>query len=473
MAVQIRNLDFIRQLSSEDLPGFGAKLYEALSDIAQQSDNHAQQTNANLQGAPLPPPAINNIAVSAQNGHFSVQIQDNGEIYRGVQYYVEHSDSPNFTNPQVIHLGDSRNHTVFLGDVTRYFRAYSSYASSPPSAPAYLGGSVPTPVTGGGPVGGPDFQESQGSGTGPAGAGLQGPGVAPFRSLTGAPPIRGNPSGSGASGGGAGGLTLIPQSSGAPSGFSASPGSGFGSSYRVLEDTHVNRLANYPAANYSVGQQFFETNDTLTDRQSLYVVQQISSVKYWVYVSGLYVASFASMPSDLGMKDVGFQFRDTTYLHRWRWSGSAWALDGESSQQMVLAGSAPAGGVWYPCDGGTYTCVTATGGTVSIVTQDLTQVAALMGGGYSTTLHPATSPTWDPAATTDTTSIAGHTHPVTQTGFTLSAGATLVDTADPTSLNSVTAHAHNLTDAFAVINPPSDAAGGLPKYYKTSWWLRA
>lgn len=185
MANAIRNLDYLKSL-----PDFGAKLYEALSDLASQINTHAMQTNANPQGATIAPPRIAGVVATAQNGHFSIQITDNGKIYRGIQYYVEHADNPSFTNPQVIHLGDARNHYIFLGSVTRYFRAYSSYASSAPSAPAYHGGATPVAVVGGGTVGGPVFQSSQGSGTGAPGAGLQGPGVAAFRSTTGVPPVR-------------------------------------------------------------------------------------------------------------------------------------------------------------------------------------------------------------------------------------------------------------------------------------------
>lgn len=173
------------------LRGENPRLYEIISAMTQQHSNLAQQVNGNSTGQPLPPPTVNNLTVTAQNGHFSAAIQDNGSIFRGVNYFLEHSDSPNFTNPQTIHLGDTRNHTVFLGNVTRYFRAYSSYASSAPSSPVYHGSATrPLAVTGGGLIGGPSFSASQGSGTGSPGQGLQGPGRIPFRSTTGVPPTR-------------------------------------------------------------------------------------------------------------------------------------------------------------------------------------------------------------------------------------------------------------------------------------------
>lgn len=187
----IRNLEWLRTLSSEQFPGLGARLYEALSDLNQQHVTLAQQVNGSGQGQPGPPPAVNSLKVTGQNGHFDIKIQDGNPIYRDVHYYVEHADNPHFSNPTTIHLGHSRDHNIFLGNVTRYWRAYSAYASSPPGPPAYHGGATsPSPVSGGGQVGGPEFQLSQGSGTGQPGQGLQGPGVIPFRSASGAPPKR-------------------------------------------------------------------------------------------------------------------------------------------------------------------------------------------------------------------------------------------------------------------------------------------
>lgn len=182
----VRNLNWIR-----NIPGFGGRLYEAMKDFDTEVANVAQQVNGNRKGQPLAPPAIGGLKVTGQNGHFSIAIQDSSPIFRGVNYFLEHADNPHFTNPHVIDLGASRNHTFFLGNVTRYFRAYSSYGTSAPGDPAYFGSeSSPTPVTGGGSTGGPLFTNSEGSGTSLAGAGLNGPGIAPYRSATGLPPTR-------------------------------------------------------------------------------------------------------------------------------------------------------------------------------------------------------------------------------------------------------------------------------------------
>lgn len=189
--MDIPNLDYIRALKSADFPDLGPKLYEALHAISQQAKNIQQQTNTAADGKPLPPPPINGFNVTGQNGHFNLQIQDANQIYRGVQYYAEYDTSPHFSNPQIIHLGDTRNHNVFLGNGTYYWRAYSSYAGTGPSKAVYHGtGAQPTPVVGGGSIGTPALQDSQGSGTGTPGQGLTGPGLVPFRSDNGAPPKR-------------------------------------------------------------------------------------------------------------------------------------------------------------------------------------------------------------------------------------------------------------------------------------------
>lgn len=180
----VRNLEYLR---SKD-----PRLFEALQDIIKNHANLAQQVNGNSSGQPLPPPSVGGMLVQAQNGHFQISIQDSGQIYRGIQYHVEHADNPHFINSHTVHLGPRRNENLFLGNTTRYFRAYSSYDSSPPSAPVYHGSQVqPIAVSGGGSVGPPDFLPSEGSGTGQPGQGLSGPGPVPFRSPNGVPPIRG------------------------------------------------------------------------------------------------------------------------------------------------------------------------------------------------------------------------------------------------------------------------------------------
>ena len=182
MPLSLRNLDYIR---SKD-----PRLAETFKDLAEQFATLESQVNGSATGEPKAPPAINSLVVTAQNGHFSAAISDNNQsLYRGVGYFLEHADNPNFTDPQIIHLGTTRNWNGFLGNVTRFWRAYSAYPGSPSSAPAYHGGNaIPQPVSGGGTVPGAVFQPSQGSGTGAQGVGLSGFGPVPYRGVK--PPIR-------------------------------------------------------------------------------------------------------------------------------------------------------------------------------------------------------------------------------------------------------------------------------------------
>lgn len=170
------NLPYIRRI-----PIIGARLYEALNAVQTQSQATEQQTNANPSGQPAPPPAINGVHVSTgPGGEFQIAITDNGQVARGVNYWVEHADDPSFTNPHVIDLGQSRNHSVYLGSQSLYWRAYSSYIASGASPAAYHGDAAqPLPVTGG-VVGA--RAPSMGAGTGAPAQGLHGPGPVPMRS---------------------------------------------------------------------------------------------------------------------------------------------------------------------------------------------------------------------------------------------------------------------------------------------------
>lgn len=190
MPLDLKNLADIRQATGWN-PDIAAKLAELIQSMGTGVNNLEQQTNGNTQGAPQPPGAINELTVNGANGHYAVAIKDENPIYRGISYFVEHDTDPNFSNPQIEEIGASRNKSLFLGEGQRYFRAYSSYRNSAPSPAVYHGSqATPLPVIGGGSVGPPPAATSQGSGTGAAGAGLQGPGKVPFRSDTGVPPTR-------------------------------------------------------------------------------------------------------------------------------------------------------------------------------------------------------------------------------------------------------------------------------------------
>lgn len=192
MPLNLKNLEYIKALSFKEAPDFGLKLGELLISMAQGVNNIEQQTNSSATDAPQAPPAINALTVKASSGHFDIQINHEGaQFYRGVQYFLEHDSSPQFSAPHIVDLGTSRNASMFLGDTTRYFRAYAAYPGSKPGPIIYHGTQgQPQAVRGGGNVPGAHFGDSQGSGTGTAGQGHSGPGPVPYRTSTGRPPTR-------------------------------------------------------------------------------------------------------------------------------------------------------------------------------------------------------------------------------------------------------------------------------------------
>ena len=50
MAINVRNLDYIRSLTSEQLPGIGARLHETLTDLLTAVGNLESQVNGNASG---------------------------------------------------------------------------------------------------------------------------------------------------------------------------------------------------------------------------------------------------------------------------------------------------------------------------------------------------------------------------------------------------------------------------------------
>lgn len=187
MPLDIKNLATIRS-AQEWTPSLAAQFAEALQSIALAHNNVESQVNGNATGGPQPPPKIDAVSVTGQNGFLHVAVHHDASFFRGIRYYVEHADNPQFTDPQVVALHDVRNVTIPVSG-TRYVRAYSAYSGSAPSEPVYHGSvAQPTPVVAGGI--GPALLPSQGSGTGQPGVGLQGPGKEPFRPVAGAPPTR-------------------------------------------------------------------------------------------------------------------------------------------------------------------------------------------------------------------------------------------------------------------------------------------
>lgn len=164
--LNLKNLEFLRSRDPR------------LGETLEQLQNHINRLGlaAGVDGTGLlPAPArIGAVSVTGQNGHFSVAIMDKSPVTRAINYFIEHDTDPNFTNPTVIHNGTSRNANIFLGNAILHFRAYSMYQGSTNASEPVTFGTPAVPVNGGGAVGAPAFQTSQGSGTASGEQGGQG-----------------------------------------------------------------------------------------------------------------------------------------------------------------------------------------------------------------------------------------------------------------------------------------------------------
>jgi hypothetical protein len=142
-------------------------LYETLVKIVSAVNATSQSAGvdpANPSPAPTP---IALVQVQAANGWFDLAITDPGASRPGLFYFAESDGTPAFSAPRVYFLGASRNLYVQLGNQTLYWRAYSQYVGSLPSAPVAYG-TPPIAVVGGG-ASGPTPLPSSGSGALPNG----------------------------------------------------------------------------------------------------------------------------------------------------------------------------------------------------------------------------------------------------------------------------------------------------------------
>ncbi len=138
-------------------------LYETLSKIVSAVNAASQHAGVDsVTPSPAPSP-IASIKVQAANGYFDLVITDTAASSPGLSYFAESDITPAFSAPRVYFLGASRNLYVQLGNQTLYWRAFSQYVGSLPSAPVTFG-SPPIAVAGGG-ASGPTPFPSTGSGT--------------------------------------------------------------------------------------------------------------------------------------------------------------------------------------------------------------------------------------------------------------------------------------------------------------------
>jgi hypothetical protein len=138
-------------------------LYESLTQVVAAVNSLGRATGVDPTGAIAPPVSIGALSVLAADGIFDLAIIDNSPVRRGIFYFAESDVTPSFTAPHVYFLGSSRNLRISLGNQTLYWRAYSQYTGSTPSAPVTFG-SPAAAVVGGGATG-PALQPSSGSGT--------------------------------------------------------------------------------------------------------------------------------------------------------------------------------------------------------------------------------------------------------------------------------------------------------------------
>ena len=146
-------------------------LYETLVKIVSAVNAASQQAGVDPATPSPAPAAIASLQVQSANGWFDLAITDPASSRPGLFYFAESDVTPGFNSPRVYFLGASRNLYVQLGNQTLYWRAYSQYVGSLPSAPVTFG-TPPTAVAGGGPSG-PTPLASSGSGT-PANGTLRG-----------------------------------------------------------------------------------------------------------------------------------------------------------------------------------------------------------------------------------------------------------------------------------------------------------
>lgn len=193
MPLDLADINWLRSYDGKNHAEFSRRLATILTNITNGANTMEQQTNSNMNGNPKTPAQIDAFNVTAKDGVFDAKITDNGQNFRGIHYFAEHSETPDFAKPTVVHMGTSRNWRGFIGNKTLHWRAYSGYPTSANSPHVYHGTEVqPTPVAGGGSLTGPAIQESSGSGTAPTSGEIGGSGFGPvpFRSATGKAPVR-------------------------------------------------------------------------------------------------------------------------------------------------------------------------------------------------------------------------------------------------------------------------------------------
>jgi hypothetical protein len=134
---------FLAEINQKDSK-MGALFQRIITAINTLAQNLAASPVGQMQ-APSAPDALQ---VKASGEMVHVSITHNGPVLRGVQYFTEVSNNPQFSQPIVIHHGASRTSHPFPlpahddngATQTWYFRSYAQYHGSPPSEKTVYGG---------------------------------------------------------------------------------------------------------------------------------------------------------------------------------------------------------------------------------------------------------------------------------------------------------------------------------------------
>lgn len=98
----------------------------------------------------------------------------------------------------------------------------------------------------------------------------------------------------------------------------------------ILVVTHTAHGTDFPASSYPTGTLLVES-----DRNALYVVEDVSGTPTWVLVSAFMMDLVAARPADLGANDEGFLFYATDQSSVYVWTGAAW----DTITRRILFGS--------------------------------------------------------------------------------------------------------------------------------------
>ena len=145
MAKTSNSIDLSQWLPAvRQLPAVGQTIYDCLQGFVDQT-NQAHANAAVSASALPPPPRLDDFQVTTDtNGFAYFGIKHNAPVQRGIQYFVEHADNAGFVGAHLHVETTSRNPPpLFIGNSTRYFRAYAMYqGSNKPSPIMNFGGAA-------------------------------------------------------------------------------------------------------------------------------------------------------------------------------------------------------------------------------------------------------------------------------------------------------------------------------------------